>query len=149
LKRRETLLREELEGRLSNTMTVSDEDFLLAARAGVGRTISELKSATRDFVRRRGSLIEHVSAILPAVSLSTYHRRLKDSVPEDASISDSPKKELLEEAYLLAYLHVEGGDPLLPADEWVRDNWVAVRKNEVIKDEWVRARLDEAFTVSK
>jgi MoxR-like ATPase len=148
LNRRIYLIDEELK-RFGVRPSTSDEDVKAAAIAGVGRSIAEIKSAIRTFARKGGRLSEFVSDVSPAVSLSTYRKRLNASF--DEGVLDLSKRELFEEAYLLAYLTMEGHmQPEHSGDyDWLAKHWVAVKNEGIVRDAAVRARLDALYGGSK
>jgi hypothetical protein len=132
---------------------VDEDEIGAAAAAGALCTVPELHTAVRRYSDLGGPLRARVEEIEPAVSLTScqrriveYQRRTADSRP-DTPTDDlgSYPRELLEEAFLLAYLELEGVDGTPPrGQDWLRELWTA-RGREVVQDPTVRKRLDRAW----
>jgi len=145
--KRRQLLAAELE-RVSGEPIPAGVDIDEAARVGVGRTVAELRSAVRNFVRegKAGDLVRQVRSVVPALSLNTYRRRVENLGAGLQEIVES-SSELLEEYYMVAYLMSESGD----ADargrefEWLAQHWVAVRGYDIIRDPDIVERLNVFF----
>lgn len=144
LKKRTDFLKTELEQLLGGPGPSADE-IEEAARAGAGQTIAELRSAVRNFARGGDSLEQQVKSVVPVLSLATYNRRLRslDALLPEIVTSNS---ELLEEAYMAAYLMSEVAvNASSPDFTWLGENWVGVRDTSVIPDSDVVAKLDTFF----
>jgi hypothetical protein len=105
-----------------------------------------LHTAVRRYRDLGGQLLARVEEIDPAVSLTSYQRRIADFRPDEPTDDrDWCPRELLEEAFLLAYLELEGVDGTPPrGHDWLRELWAA-RGHEVVQDSTVRERLDRAW----
>ena len=87
-------------------------------------------------------LIEIISSTPPAISLESYLPRLRHVA--DSNDSTVPV-ELLEEAFLLLYLLMEGKDGPVPVQyDSLGDRWPS-RPVGTIRDRAVEETLDEIF----
>lgn len=133
-------LREWDDARAGNT-----SDITTAALAAYWRTIPEIKSAVRNAVRNDYGLAEAMISFVPAISMESYISRL-----DEAGDSDPPS-ELLEEAFLLAYLYIEGrnlNDLPRESGRWyegLADRWTTLQPG-VVRDEAVEHALAEFFS---
>jgi adenylate kinase family enzyme len=145
LRRREEIIRQALET-LRDERSTHEAEIHAAALAGHWRTIAEIRSAVREAVRVRRDLSEAMTSIVPAVSLENYLSRLGTY---SADSGESPPAELLEEAFLLVYLLMEGKDSeRLPVKyEALADRW-ETRASGIIRDEGVTAKLNKVFGVA-
>jgi hypothetical protein len=145
--KRRQLLETELE-RVSGEPLAAGVNIDEAARVGVGRTVAELRSAVRSFVRggEAGDLVQHVRSVVPVLSLNAYRQRLENLEASLPEIVES-HNELLEESYMVAYLMSESGDADVrrPEFAWLAEYWVGVRGYGIIQDLDVVARLNEFF----
>lgn len=142
--RRESIIREET-AKLPERDRPGEAAVTEAARIGVGRTIAELNAAVRRFAMVGGDLVEHVRSFIPQLSLFGYRSRIRTFVSDSGDLSECPP-ELLEEAFLVAYLLAEGTDnprsgqsPLADHD-WLWPYWTMVG-DDVVRDPVVRDRL--------
>jgi len=128
--------------RHENHINVARDEIREAALCGHWLTIAELQSAVREFARVGGSLVDEVRRVVPAVSLSSYLRRLERLNGVEHS---TPPTELLEEAFLLVYLFMEGRDEAMP-DEYdsLVDHW-STRPAGLVRDEQVERELGRIF----
>jgi hypothetical protein len=137
LLRRTEILRTAL-GEPDLESAVSPQDLEMAAKAGYWRTAPDLEAAVSEYHRARGSLVDKILKIVPAVSLSSYKARVqsahKGKVPT----------ELMEEAFLYAYLLLEGKGTLGDDHEWLSKLWTT-RPAGVVRDPQVEQALQEAI----
>jgi MoxR-like ATPase len=141
LARRRQIIREELENR-SDTRAYDEDLITKAATAAAWQTIAEIKSTTYECIRTGRDLVDFMNNAAPSISLDTYLSRLRDL---SKSNSSALPVELLEEAFLLVYLLMEGKDGSLP-DKYdvLGDRW-PTRQRGTIRDSVVETALDRIF----
>jgi MoxR-like ATPase len=141
LARRGQIIKDELMSRSDSR--ASDADLITkAATAAAWQTIAEIKSTIHECLRTGRDLVDVMSNAAPSISLDTYLSRLRDL---SKSSSSAVPVELLEEAFLLVYLFMEGKDEPLPEKyDVLGDRW-PTRQRGTIRDSAVETALDEIF----
>jgi hypothetical protein len=124
-------------------MPLSDDEIRRAALACPLRGVPDIRSTVRQFAQFGGSLVDHVGSVSPRVSLNSYRRRIESfSHGTEDPAADCPP-ELLEEAFLLAYLFMEGrGSTLPPAHVWLANWWSRSRTSGIVRDGALCRKLD-------
>jgi SpoVK/Ycf46/Vps4 family AAA+-type ATPase len=157
LSRREQVIRDALQ-ELGDARADNLDEIKRSAIAAYWRTIAEVKSAVRLAARSGLDLAEAMTTVIPAISLQAYISRLNAGSGIDGA---PPPSELLEEAFLLAYLLMEGRDdqPFPGRYDSLADRWVArdvgvrdntlIRDSIVVRDSTVEQALDKIFARSR
>ncbi|HVB42898.1 MAG TPA: AAA family ATPase [Streptosporangiaceae bacterium] len=122
-----------------------DEDLIRrAAVCAALQTVMEVRTATQYAARSGNDLVEAIGAVTPAITLDTYMARLRRGDGEGSDRDPAP--ELLEEAFLLMYLLMEGQTgQALPEKYEQLGNWWSASGTRIVRDAQIRAALDEIF----
>lgn len=124
----------------------ADDETLTAAAAkdSTWLTTTEVDVATRRALRIGSDLGQALRYVVPAISLNGYIARLGALSAADAD--RLPTTELLEEAFLLTHLLMEGKDgEHLPQRYQPLGNWWSAMGASVVRDADIRVTLDKIF----
>lgn len=122
----------------------ADNDLIRdAARQSAWLTVTEVATTTRNAARTGADLVAAMQAVVPAISLDTYLARLEPGEYDDGR---DPAPELLEEAFLLVYLLMEGKESeRLPSRYEKLGNWWSASGASIVRDAAVKDELDRIF----
>lgn len=142
LSRRRRIIKGELE--LRGDSRAGDEAQIEdAAIRAAWQTIAEIKAAVHEALRAGRDLVEAIGDTAPSISLEPYLYRFRRV--SEANGAGIPA-ELLEEAFLLVYLFMEGKEGPLPGQyESLGAMWTA-RPPGTIRDSAVETALNGIFS---
>lgn len=141
LSRRRRIIKDEL--RLRGDNRAGDEAQIEdAAVKAAWQTIAEIKAAVHEALRAGRDLVDVIGDTVPSISLEPYLYRLR--YVSGANGSGIPV-ELLEEAFLLAYLLMEGKEGALPDQYDSLGAMWATRPPGTIRDSEVETALNGIF----
>ena len=142
LSRRCQIIKGELENR-SDSRASDEAQIKEAAVAAAWLTIAEIKATVQEARRTGRNLVDAMIGVPPSISLESYLSRLRHiGKSSDSSIP----VELLEEAFLLVYLLMEGKDESLPPQYKALAYRWPNRLPGTIRDSVIEATLNELFS---